>query len=466
MLNSIIKFDKMRQNINMKMTKSKHVYFFKNISKMLYFVCFLVIMMLILHFFTIFKIKKTFAESENLNNQIYENRSVKTKNIEKDENYFPKVTFNLNGKIFNVDFKKKSFSNIKNKKFSERVDIMNFAVENGFEKYVAIKYSFPEIENVVEKIYKNTFKEPQNASLEVVKNSAKTVVSSAKNGSIIDKIDIYNEIYDKFQNFKSSYFFNVKIKEIEPEFSDTGVSEINKIRSEFQTNFKNSSDSRKNNIRKALSSLDGKILFPGEILSFNHLTGNRNKENGYEKAKIIKNGVFEEEFGGGVCQVSSTLYNASLLADLEIIESHNHSLPVSYVQTGFDAMVNMGSSDLLVKNNLNFPVIFATSSKDDVCLIRIFGCENSMKIVRKSKKISENLQIQTFFTSENEKYDIEPVFENDVVLKEGKPGFVVESWIEYYVDDVLLKTKKLRKSSYSPTKRIVLVPKGDQRCMN
>lgn len=456
----------MRQNIDMKMTKSKYDYFLKNISKILYFVYFLVIMMVILHFFIIFKTENIFAESENLNNQIHENIIVKTEKIEKDENIFPKVTFNLNGKIFNVDFKNICFSNNKNKNFSERVDIMNFAVENGFEKYVAIKYSFPEIENVVEKIYKNTFKEPQNANLDVIKNSAKTVVSCAKKGSIIDKIDVYNEIYDNFQNFKSSYFFNIKIKEIEPEFSDVDVSKINKIRSEFQTDFKNSSDSRKNNIRKALSSLDGKVLFPGEILSFNHLTGNRNKENGYEKAKIIKNGVFEEEFGGGVCQVSSTLYNASLLADLEIVESHNHSLSVSYVQTGFDAMVNMGSSDLLVKNNLNFPVLFATSSKDDICLIRIFGCENLMKIVRKSKKISENLQIQTFFTSENEKYNVEPVFENDVVLKEGKPGFVIESWVEYYVDDVLLKIKNLRKSSYSPTKKIVLVPKGDKRCVN
>lgn len=457
----------MLQNMNMKKEKSFLFKFNKYLLKMLYFVCFFMIMMLILHFFQVFKFKKVHAEQFKNQKDILENLKIENKVNVENENFFPKIIFNFNGKIFETIFKNQNVSSkIKNKSFSERTQIMRFAFENGFEKNIAIKYAFPEIETVVENLFEKYFKEPQNADLSVLKNSAKTIVSHAKNGHIIDKFGLYDKIYDGFLVLKSSYFFDVEMKQIQPEVSDADIEKINKLRSEFQTNFQNSSSSRKNNIRKALESIDGKVLFPGETLSFNHSTGNRDEKNGYEKAKIIKNGVFEEEFGGGVCQVSSTLYNASLLADLEILESHNHSLPVSYVQSGFDAMVNMGSSDLLIRNNQNFPILFATSSKDDVCLIRVFGCENPFKIVRKSNKISENLQIQTFYTSENEKYNVEPVFENEVVLKEGKPGFVVESWIEYYSNDVLLKTKKLRKSSYSPSKQIVLVPKNDKRCLN
>ena len=110
----------------------------------------------------------------------------------------------------------------------------------------------------------------------------------------------------------------------------------------------------------------------------------RNEENGYKKAKIIKQGSFSQEFGGGVCQVSTTLYNCALLADLEIVEVNPHSLPVSYVEPSFDAMVNTGSSDLKIKNNTDKPIYIATSGDDEFCKICMFGCENPYKIIKKS----------------------------------------------------------------------------------
>ena len=90
-----------------------------------------------------------------------------------------------------------------------------------------------------------------------------------------------------------------------------------------------------------------------------------------------------DAYGGGVCQVSTTLYNAALLANLEIEEVHSHSLKVGYIEPAFDAMVNSGSSDLKIKNNTDMPIIIATSYNDDECLIRIYGMKNKYYIERK-----------------------------------------------------------------------------------
>lgn len=448
-----------------KNNKSKHI--IKNyFIKIIYFVCFVLFLILNLQITIKFKNIKIFAEpvkyEKILNRKNDKNEKCEIVKNKTNEN-FPSIKFCFNGVIseFEID---KNLKNTKSKNFLERVKIMKFAFENGFEKDCAVKYSFPEIEKIVEKIFKKTLKEPKNSEIKVLKNSAKTVVSSSENGFILNKFSLYCEIFDDFLSLKNEYYFNVKLEKILPKTTKNDNNKLNKVLGEFQTNFKNSSNSRKNNIKKALENFDGKVLYPGEILSFNVTTGVRNEDNGYEKAKIIKNGMFVEEFGGGVCQVSSTLYNACLQADLEIVESHGHSLPVSYVDSGFDAMVNMGSSDFVVKNNHDFPIIFTTCDENDVCLIRIFGKQNPFKIVRKYKKINENLHFETFFTSENEKYKMVSISEGDeLVLSQGKPGFEVETWLEYYDNDVLVKTKKLRKSIYNPTKKVVLVSKNDSR---
>jgi hypothetical protein len=102
---------------------------------------------------------------------------------------------------------------------------------------------------------------------------------------------------------------------------------------------------------------------------------------------ILQNGEFVDAVGGGVCQVSSTLYNACLLSGLEIIEKNPHSLMVSYVEPGFDAMVNMNSSDFKFKNNTNYPIIIATSNIGDECKICIYGEKNTKTIKKESSVI-------------------------------------------------------------------------------
>lgn len=461
----------MLQNTNMDRQKSVNKFIKMLLTIFAYFVSFLLIMMNNLHFTEKTKNAKTSAEPVKIQQVLPKNsyKTIKSQYFSVDNpiNIIPKIQFNYNGKLYVIDNNcdisnyQKSFIN---NGFSYRVNIMKFAVANGFNKYQAVSYAFPEIQNTINKLAENIYQSAQDASLSVVKNTAKSIVENSKNGVKVDDVALFNNIYDSFLIYKEAYIFPVPTIEILPQICDDDIKEINNIRAEFSTSFNNSVSQRKNNIKLALNCFDGLVLNPGEMFSFNNKTGLRTAKNGYQKAKIIKNGMFIEEYGGGVCQVSTTLYNACLLADLDIIESHCHSLPVSYVQAGFDAMVNSGSSDLIVKNNHDYPVLIATSSENDLCKVVVYGKQKTQKIVKKSEKISENLHFETFFTSANENYNLPEVGEDsEIVLAPGRGGYTTKSWLEYYNGDVLVKTKPLRTSIYNPAKRVILVSKNDKR---
>ena len=132
------------------------------------------------------------------------------------------------------------------------------------------------------------------------------------------------------------------------------------MRAEFTTSYKTSSEGRKFNIAFGASKIDGFIVKSGGIFSFNEVVGQRSTKAGFKEAKIILDGDFVNGIGGGVCQLSTTVYNAALLADMEIIEVHSHSLQIAYVKPGFDAMVS-SSSDLKSYFTMNF---FNTASLD------------------------------------------------------------------------------------------------------
>lgn len=371
------------------------------------------------------------------------------------------ITFSYCGKIYCVDDLNINLS-AKQKviccDFEKSVQVLNFAILNGFDIEKAFLYAFPQIAKMVKKIDEENLILPQNAEISVNENTAKTILINSKNGSKIDKISLFNEILYNFNEKTDKNNFVIKQMLIEPEVKTSDVEKYNFLRSSFVTNFSSSSSQRKNNIKNALSKFDGIVLNPGEVLSFNKQTGIRNEDAGYQKAKIIKNGVFVDEYGGGVCQVSTTIYNASLIAGLEILEVHPHSLPVSYIEPCFDAMVNMGSSDLVIKNNLEYPVVFATSSNNDVCKVNIYGQYKDFSVVRKSEKIEDIECGEKVYTTDYIKYGFnEPLkFGEEKILSHSKPGYKAKGWLEFYRDDVLIKTKEVRSNTYNPTNETIL----------
>jgi len=345
--------------------------------------------------------------------------------------------------------------------FKNRVNVMKFAYINGFSKEESVLYSFPELKKVINKIEKEVYISPKDNKLMCEKNTTNVYIEKAKNGVKMNKITLFDSIYNNFCKFLDNFTIEVQLETINHNNNEVE----DNLRGEYKTSFKTSNAFRKNNIKRALESIDGVVLMPEESFSFNKTTGLRSETNGYMKAKIIKDGTFYEEFGGGVCQVSTTLYNAALYAGLEITEVHPHSLPVGYVEPCFDAMVNSGSSDLIIKNNTAKPIIIATSYNNDMCIVRIYGEKNPYNIIRKSEKTQEIPNFERVETTDYKKYGLtQPLNKEETkIISYGKPGYKAVGVLEYYLNDVLIKTKKIREHTYKPTKQVVLVGEQNER---
>jgi vancomycin resistance protein YoaR len=164
------------------------------------------------------------------------------------------------------------------------------------------------------------------------------------------------------------------VEKIDSRFHSEDLRKANKCWGAYQTWF-HGSPQRHRNIEAALDSINNSIVWPGDIFSFNEATGPRTPERGYLPAPVIINGGFDMDYGGGVCQASSTVYNAALQAGLPIIERHAHSKPVHYVPAGRDAAVDYGSLDMKFHNNHSGPIIIKSGIYRGRLTVEIWGGE-------------------------------------------------------------------------------------------
>lgn len=135
-------------------------------------------------------------------------------------------------------------------------------------------------------------------------------------------------------------------------------------------------ENRNNNLRRACESMDGLILQPGDIFSYNDTLGPRTKENGYLRAGAYSGWELVQSYGGGICQGSTTIYGAALHADLEIVHRKNHGYMVGYTKPGLDATVNWGGPDFQFRNSTHFPIKIAAEVSDGYVKVSILGTED------------------------------------------------------------------------------------------
>ena len=180
------------------------------------------------------------------------------------------------------------------------------------------------------------------------------------NSKVVDTSSIGSRVYDgAVDGYGKAIKLNLMVKEPMPI-------------SQYSTNFDSSQANRTENIRLAAKALDGKLLAPGERFSFNGSVGERTAEAGYKEALIIEGDIFTPGLGGGVCQVSSTLYNAVILANLEILERHRHTLPISYVPPGQDATVAFPELDFKFRNSLDTSVLIRSTVQGNTLTFQLY----------------------------------------------------------------------------------------------
>lgn len=200
----------------------------------------------------------------------------------------------------------------------------------------------------------------------------------ATDGETPDIDALLKSLQDAVQSPKSQVL-TAKMKAVAPSgMSFEKLKASNALICEFTTFFDKSplnAENRVNNIVKAAEKVNGCVLSPGEKFDTNAILGDRNGENGWYKAPGIRNGKYESEYGGGVCQVSTTLYNAALLANLEIVERTPHSWPVGYIDIGRDATISTGGPNLIFSNNTQSTITIAaiTDRNRQSVTVRIFG---------------------------------------------------------------------------------------------
>ena len=150
-----------------------------------------------------------------------------------------------------------------------------------------------------------------------------------------------------------------------------GLSGISGQLGTFSTSFKPGEEGRDTNIRLASDSINRSVVRPGEEFSFNRTVGPTNEKNGYKLAMIYVDGKKDKGYGGGVCQVSSTLHNAAVNAGMTITERHDHSLPVTYVESGKEAATSYGVKDFKFINELPHPVTIQSHVADGKITVSI-----------------------------------------------------------------------------------------------
>jgi len=221
--------------------------------------------------------------------------------------------------------------------------------------------------------------------------------------------------------------------------------------SSFSTWFNSANVNRTKNIKLAVQELSLVLLAPDEVFSFNELVGPRTKERGYDEAEIIQNYHYILGIGGGICQVSSTVYNAVLLANLEVVERYPHSMIINYVQPGLDATVVYGSRDFRFRNNTGCYLLIKVTVSQGKVICKIFGQpEQKKKVI-----------LKTFLEREIEPsiiYQEDPFLSGDnfVLEREGVPGRVVR--VERHIYDLngeLLKTEIISKDIYPPVDKVI-----------
>ena len=200
--------------------------------------------------------------------------------------------------------------------------------------------------------------------------------------------------------------------------------------------------------------INGTVIKSGESFSFNKVVGDRTGANGFLDAKVILNGSYTDGTGGGVCQVSTTLYNAVLLAGLEVKESHCHTLIPSYVKAGFDAMVAYPTADLCFVNNTPYTVYISGKVNNKTVTFEIFGKPSGYTFKRESEEL-QRTKFSTKYIVDKAKYPELQYTDQQLVVQNGSDGVKCVSYLVVYKGDRVVEKRQVRRSTYAKVDRIV-----------
>lgn len=319
----------------------------------------------------------------------------------------------------------KEFQDIKKFKFSNH-ELLKKVKNMGFSDEDCVNYVYPNLKLKINEICEKINKEAISSSISV--ESGAPIVNKEQVGEVVNLDCLYNDLFTCLLLNKNAEI-EIKVDKINPDILLEDNLMLTNEKSSFTTYINGvNQEGRIQNIKRALEQFNGMVIMPNESVSFNKTIGETTKENGYSLAKVILNGKYTDDYGGGVCQAATTLYNSALIAGLEIEKVRPHSLKVGYVLGSFDAMVSAGVSDLVIKNPYKTPVFVHTYSTDAECGVKIFGEQNEFEIKRRNEKVEFD---------ETEFPEI---------------SYKSEGFLDYFKNGELIKSQKIRQDAYKKVK--------------
>ena len=252
---------------------------------------------------------------------------------------------------------------------------------------------------------------------------------------------------------KNEYRIPLKLTPAKKTINDIGTEAFPYKISEFPTRYDATNTNRSQNLSLATKKINGTVLMPGETFSFNQVVGKRTIDAGYKDAKIYENGKVVDGLAGGICQVSSTLYNAVLLANLEIVERTNHSFTTSYVKAGRDATVVYGVKDFQFKNNRNYPIKIEGSVGSGILTFKIHGIKEETEY---EVKIVPNTTGTIPYTTQTiTDTSLQPG--ETVVEQSGHAGCKVTTYKQLWLNGTMVSNELLSNDTYNAMQTIIRV---------
>ena len=249
-------------------------------------------------------------------------------------------------------------------------------------------------QSFLKQVYKKVYEPPQNAKIDA---SGKIVKEQP--GYELDRHAFMQHFYTYFYG-NGPFAVEAPRKVIYPRVDSELLANIRvKAIGHYATYYNSANKNRSSNIAIASQALDSHVVFPGETFSFNRTVGRRTVEKGYRKAPVIVKGELSEGIGGGICQVSSTLYNAIDRAGLKIVQRYSHSKSVPYVLPGRDATVSWDGPDFAFYNQYNQPILIRAFAGSGTMYVSIYSSEvidyKPREIPSMSDKLPEEVSVET-----------------------------------------------------------------------
>ncbi|WP_180270626.1 VanW family protein [Sporanaerobium hydrogeniformans] len=325
-------------------------------------------------------------------------------------------------------------------------------IKHGFPKKYTLSLEYDEkiIKRFVHQIASSLNSEVKNAQI-IQKGRGKLEVIPSQAAYSLDEPKLISLIQTALsQKITENIAITAPITEVQPQYTTEYMAASTTKIASFSTSFPHTPDGRTENIRLSAEAINGTLLMPGDVFSFNETVGETTLEKGYKMAPVISNGTITQGLGGGICQVSSTLYNAILRTGLCSLERRPHSKISTYVPIGLDATVSYGTIDYKFKNTFNYPLYIEAYTDASQIYITVYSHSS---LSGKDYRI-ENDVYQLLPSPVTYRYDSSLSPTDRILVQKGTIGYKAKSYRKLYTNNQLVSTEEIADDIYRPSPTI------------